>query len=281
MNFLKPNRLNHDSIGIRILGAHSYESQGKKCVSFLIDGVIAVDAGALTSTLSIPDQRKLKAILLSHQHYDHIKDIPVLAISLFNQGRDIKVYCTSDVRNAIVTHLLNGTVYPKFHEIPGRRPTIDFVVIEPCVPQVIEGYRFVAVPVNHPCNTVGFEVSNSNGQSIFYTADTGPGLSACWEQVSPHLIIAETSMPNSCAQFALKTGHLTPNTLARELANFKDMKGYLPPVVVTHTDPTSDDKIREEIADISIASAMTVEVACEGMEIAVQPYVTRVATPVS
>jgi phosphoribosyl 1,2-cyclic phosphodiesterase len=270
------DRIRHDPsdrrpMSIRILGAHSYESGSNKCVSFLIDEVIAVDAGALASALCLPDLQKLKAVLLTHQHYDHVKDIPTLAISLFNQGRNIDVYCTSDVRDSIITHLLNGAVYPKFHELPEYRPTISFRLIEPYVPQVIEGYRVLALPVLHPGNTVGLQVSDRYNHSVFYTADTGPGLSACWERISPQLIIAETTLPNDHEQFALKTGHLTPNHLEGELGHFRRMKGYLPPVIVTHTDPASEDKIREEIAHISFSPPTRIEVAREGMDIAVRP----------
>ena len=37
---------------IRILGAHNIESAKTGCTSFLIDDVLAVDAGALTRNLS-------------------------------------------------------------------------------------------------------------------------------------------------------------------------------------------------------------------------------------
>jgi ribonuclease BN (tRNA processing enzyme) len=267
MNSIRLDRSGSGPMNIRILGASSYESGSHKCVSFLIDDVIAVDAGALASIL--PDLKKLKAILLTHQHYDHVKDIPFLAISLFSQGRSINVYCTSSVRDSIIAHVLNGAVYPRFHELPVQRPTISFTTIEPYSSQNIEGYDVLAVPVNHPGDTVGFQVRNSRSQSVFYTADTGPGLSRCWAHISPQLIISETTMPNSSEEFALRTGHLTPNCLCQELVKFREMKGYLPPVVVTHTDPFSKEKIRREIAEIARTPGMKIDVAYEGMRVAV------------
>ncbi len=256
-------------MNIRILGASSYESGSHKCVSFIIDDVIAVDAGALASIQYLPDLHKLKAILLTHQHYDHVKDIPSVAISLFNQGLSIDVYCTSNVRDSIISHVLNGAVYPMFHELPLERPTINFTTIEPYSSQNIEGYDVLAVPVNHPGDNVGFQVRNSRGQGVFYTSDTGPGLSQCWARISPQLIISETTMPNSREEFALRTGHMTPHCLGQELSRFKTMKGYLPPVVVTHTDPAAEGTIRQEIAGIAAALSMTIDVASEGMRVAV------------
>ena len=63
-------------MNIRILGAHNVESRTTRCISLLIDNTVAIDAGGLTSGLSISAQQRLKALLLTHQHYDHIRDIP-------------------------------------------------------------------------------------------------------------------------------------------------------------------------------------------------------------
>ena len=45
---------------IKLLGTHNTESRDTRLVSLLIDGVLAIDAGALTSSLSFEDQLKLK-----------------------------------------------------------------------------------------------------------------------------------------------------------------------------------------------------------------------------
>jgi len=65
-------------MNIQLLGVHNCESQNTKLTSLLIDDILVVDAGGLTSSLSFEAQRKLKAILLTHQHYDHIKDVPAI-----------------------------------------------------------------------------------------------------------------------------------------------------------------------------------------------------------
>jgi len=68
-------------MNIQVLGAHNCESQNTKCISLLIDDALAIDAGGLTSSLSFETQQKLNAILLTHQHYDHVRDIPMLAMN--------------------------------------------------------------------------------------------------------------------------------------------------------------------------------------------------------
>lgn len=69
---------------IRFLGTHNAESKDTKLVSFVIDDVLAVDAGSLASELTFSEQKKIKSILLSHGHYDHIRGVPSFAFNNHN-----------------------------------------------------------------------------------------------------------------------------------------------------------------------------------------------------
>jgi ribonuclease BN (tRNA processing enzyme) len=254
-------------VDIRILGAHSCESTTTSCVCFLIDETLAIDAGGLTAGLSIQDQQKLGAILITHQHYDHIRDIPGIALNLFRHGASIKIYATAAVCDVIEAHLLNGSVYPEFHRIPQNRPTVCFNAVVPLEPQRVNGHGILAVPVNHSGTTVGYQITGEQGKAIFYTADTGPELSGCWQYVSPQLLIIDVTLPNDCEAFARETGHLTPNLLERELITLKRLKGYLPQVVAVHMDAGLEPKIKEEIAVVAGNLKIPIIVAHEGMRL--------------
>jgi len=253
-------------MNIEILGAHNCESQNTKCVSLLIDDTLAIDAGGLTSSLSFEAQQKLKAILITHQHYDHIRDIPTIAMNFFLQDATLNIYSILPVYDALSTHLLNGKLYPKFLEKPQNNPTIKFTMIEPYKVEQVEGYNVLAVPVNHTGPTVGYQVTSPEGKSVFYTADTGPGLD-CWQHVSPHLLIAEVTVPNRYEDFAQESGHLTPSLLKQELISFRELKGYLPPAVVVHMNPRLEKEIEAEIATIAAALNTRVNLAYEGMQL--------------
>lgn len=252
---------------IRILGAHNCESQTTSCICFLIDGTLAIDAGGLTSNLSISDQQKLTAILLTHQHYDHIRDIPGIALTLSLRGDSIKVYSTANVCATIETHLLNGKVYPEFQKLPVTKPTVSLNIIKPYEPQLVDGHGILAVPVKHFNGTVGYQVSDKQGKAIFYTADTGPGLSDCWQHISPQLLIIDVTLPNVYEEFARETGHLTPNLLKQELIIFQEHKGYLPQVVAVHMDTGFEPKIKGEIAAVAEALHISITMAQEGMQL--------------
>ena len=257
------------TLDISILGAHNCEIKGKKCSSFLINNKLAIDAGSLTSSLSIENQLQIKGVLLTHSHFDHIKDIPLLALNLIRLGSSIDIYCSTAVRDAITTHLLNGYLYPCFQNIPVEKPTIKFNIIEPDKSYRIEGLEIVALPVNHPGNALGYFVKNAEGKSFFYTGDTTSGLNFCWERISPDLILAEMTFPNSRQELASRTRHLTPLLLEQELTRFKEIKGYWPGVVAVHLDPLTENKIREELSELARLINIQIDVAYEGMKITV------------
>ena len=254
---------------IRILGAHNIESSSTGCTSFLIDDVLAVDAGALTSGLSFAEQRRLQAVLLTHHHYDHIRDIPALGMNFYLFEKTIALYATPPVYEALTAHLLNNVLYPNFIERPPEKPAIRFMTLETGKTETIAGYEVLPVPVSHAVPTVGYRITSPDGKQVFITSDTGPGLSACWKQVSPHLLIIELTMLNKYESSALQHGHLTPAFLQAELESFQSIKGYLPRVVVMHVNPLDEKGIKAEVAAVEKALHTKIRFAREGMKISI------------
>ncbi len=252
---------------IKILGAHNCEAKDIKCVSFLIDDILAIDAGSLVSSLPISAQRKLKAILITHYHYDHIRDIPILAMNLLLNGTTINIYSTASVRDTLATHLLNGDVYPKFFERPLGNPVIKFTAVEPLQNLQIEDYDVLPVTVNHAIPAIGYQITSPDSKKIFYTGDTGTGLAECWKHVSPHLLIIELTMPNRYEDSARKTGHLSPSLLKQELISFRELKGYLPKIMAIHMNPYLETEIEAEITQLTKELNASIALAREGMRI--------------
>ena len=252
---------------IQVLGAHNCESQSSKYISLLIDDTLAIDAGGLTSSLSFEAQQKLEAILLTHQHYDHVRDVPAIAMSLYLRGNTINIYSTQPVYDVLASHLLDGKLYPKFLEQRGYEATVKFTIIEPYKLEHISGYSILAVPVNHSVPSVGYQITSPDGKIVFYTGDTGPGLSSCWQHVSPQLLMAEVTAPNKYEEFARQSGHLTPTLLAQELVSFRELKGYLPQVIAVHMSPDLEEEIAGEIAAVAKNLDNPIILGYEGMRI--------------
>jgi len=251
---------------IKILGAHSFESKNTKLSAILIDNTLALDAGGLTSSLSFAEQGKIEYILLTHGHYDHIRDVP--AIALKSSHRTINIYATKSTLDVLSTHLINGVLYPKFTEWPSpESPVLRLHTLEPYQTENIGAYSALAVPVSHAVPAVGYQITNAEGKSMFYSGDTGPGLSACWEKLNPDLLIVETHFSNKSADIAPKPGHLCPSLLGKELASFRQLKGNIPKVVLTHMNPDVENEIRNEAAQLANELGVDIRLAYEGMEI--------------
>jgi len=254
-------------MNIQVLGAHNCESQSSKFTCLLIDNILAIDAGGLTSSLSFQAQQRLKAILLTHYHYDHIRDIPALGMNLLLHYATINIYATQSVYDALTTHLLNDKLYPNFLKHPQHNPTIKFTLIEPYRIKQIEGYSILATEVNHSVPTIGYQVTSPEGKTMFYTGDTGPTLADCWKYVSPQLLIVEVTASNRYEEFAKQSGHLTPNLLKQELITFRQLKGYLPQVVTVHMSPNVEKEIETEIAVVAKELNSSINLAHEGMQL--------------
>lgn len=256
---------------IKLLGAHCAETSSTRLTSLLIDDVLAIDAGGLTGSLTLEAQQRLKAILLTHEHFDHIRDVALLgyqtslamAAGLPNTAK--LVYCTDEVRAALLAHILNNKIFPDFTRLPSpQHPALIFHSLQPHVPQVIEGYEVLPIPVKHPVPAVGYQVT-SRGKSFFFTGDTGPGLAACWEHTSPDLLITELSGINKYTRAATEVGHLTPQSLQQELIEFRQRKGYLPPVVLIHLAPHLQAQIEQEINQVAEELGASISLGYEGM----------------
>jgi len=233
----------------------------------LIDDILVVDAGGLTSSLSFEAQRKLKAILLTHQHYDHIRDTAAIVFNFAMWNSGINIYSILPVYETITTHLLNGEVYPKFLGWPPENPRTKVTVIEPYKIEQIEGYSVLPISVNHSVPAVGYQITSPDGKVFFYTGDTGPDLADCWKRIDPQLLIIEASATNKFEVFYKRRGHLTPSLLKQELVSFRELKGYLPQVVVVHINPGLEKQLKAEIAVVSKDLNHPISVGYEGMQI--------------
>ena len=249
---------------IRFLGTHNAESRTTRLVSFLIDDVLAVDAGSLVSELTFAEQKKIKAILLSHGHYDHIRAVPAFAFN--NSDRTTKVIGTPKTLEILSSHLIDGVVYPKFTSEASflRKAILQLVPAEPFNRQNIEGYEIRAVPVPHNLDGVGFEITSEDRKSLFYTGDTGPGLSSVWGEIAPQLIITDVTWPNSLADAAKDAGHLCSDMLREELIEFRRIKGYLPRVATIHASPQHESEIEREVREVAKLLRTSIDMVHEG-----------------
>jgi phosphoribosyl 1,2-cyclic phosphodiesterase len=256
-------------VEIQILGAHLAEVKGARLTSILIDSSLVIDAGGLTSALSLPEQKNIETILLTHHHFDHTRDLVTLAANAgYYWRRQLVVYAPRYTLDVITGGLLSSKLYTNFLEYPSKeKPTVILEAIEPYGRKNIAGYEVLAVPVKHSAPTVGYQVTSSDGKSLFYTGDTTVGVSDCWQHTSPQLLITEVAGPNKYADWLKKAGHLCAEFLKEELIQFRGLKGYLPRVIIIHIGNPYEQEIKEEVAQVAQELEADISLGYEDMKI--------------
>ena len=250
---------------IRFLGAHNTESRDTRLSSLVIDGRLALDVGGLTSSLTVEEQLKLRAVLITHRHYDHIKDLPLLAMNFYLNEKGIGVYAAPAVAGLLAEKLFSGELYPNFLERPEGVPTLVFQPVVPGSAFSLAGYEVLPVSVSHSEPALGYQLTDADGKSVFYTGDTGPGLAGCWQSISPRLLIIEVTVPDRFRDFAVENKHLAPGLLKEELLAFKKLKGYLPEVAVVHMNPALEAELTAELKEVAVDTGCSITPASEGM----------------
>ena len=237
---------------IRILGCYGAELPGYRFCSFVIDGKLLLDAGAVTSVLRLSEQRRISNILVTHAHLDHIKDIPFLAANLVGERlpQPVNIISIARVIEGIKAHLFNGALWPDFTALPTvKSPVLKFMSIEPRVDIPVQGFTVRAIPVNHTVPAVGYIVRKGRS-AILYTGDTGP-TERIWEEANElrdlKAVLVESSFPNRLRGVARSSGHMTPMILKRELKKLsrKDI-----PILLTHMKPQYLNLLRKEVGNI-------------------------------
>lgn len=238
---------------LRILGCHGGESPKHKTSSFLLDGHLAIDAGAITSMLTLDEQRAVDTVLVSHAHLDHIRDLASLADNRAQLGGPpIRVVGLEATLDVLRRHFFNDLLWPDFTKIKtlSGDPTVVLDGVEAEKPALVAGFEVVPVEVNHTIDTCGFLVRNGSG-AIAYSGDTGP-TDRLWEVLSQAEdlkgLLLEVSFPNEHHALAKASGHHTPETLAADLAKLRNHPAL--PVLMYHIKPVFEAAVEKQLSEL-------------------------------
>lgn len=233
---------------IEVLGCSGGESPGRRLTCLLINDRIALDAGSLTQGLDFERQARIEALVLSHSHLDHTNAIPFFIENVYGLRREaIGLYASKATIYALRRNLFNDASWPDFTRLPNHLlPALQFHEIEAEVPLVLEGVRFTPIAVDHLVPTVGFLIEQGNS-AVLWSSDTGP-TERLWEIANrtPNLkaVMIEVSFDNAMQRIADVSMHLTPRTLAVELAKL----GRDVPILLHHVKPQCAARIESEVA---------------------------------
>lgn len=250
----------------QVLGGHQVESREGRPISFLIDGRIALDAGGLAGSLSLAEQNQIESVLITHYHYDHIRDLPFVGLAALDNDRQIHVYCSQLVKDTLQQHLLNNVVWLDFFAgLNPDAPTFVHHRVEPG--RVFKIGPYDVLPLDnrhHAVPVIGYQFSTPDGRRLAYTGDTGPGIRDLWGLIDPDVLITEVTWPNHLHHLVPKAGHLTPDLLELELVALRELRGELPRILVCHINQAHDAEVAAEIAAVAQRLQAPIELAREG-----------------
>lgn len=234
---------------LHVLGCHGGELPRCKSTCFLIDEVLALDAGALTGTLTLEQLCKVDHVILSHSHFDHVKDLPLVAdLIVGRRDTPMTIWGSRECIRTLRENMFNDSLWPDFTRIPTRKnPVMQLKSFRAGSTFQIDGrYTVQTVAVSHPVESCGFVVSN--GQSALgMSGDTGP-TEKLWRLFNKaknlKAVLLETSFPNKLQQLADLSGHLTPRTLKDELGKL-DHAGAQ--VLLYHLKPAFVSQLKREV----------------------------------
>ena len=235
---------------IRVLGCHGGETPRHRTSSFLVDDTLAIDAGALTSALELPDQHAVQAVLVSHAHMDHIRDLATIADNRCQQGGPtLEIVGLPATLDVLRKHFFNDLLWPDFTKIPaGEGMTVAYREVEAEQTVEVAGKRVTPVHVSHTIETAGFLVEGG-GQTVVYSGDTGP-TERLWEILHerPRIdaMLMEVSFPNDRDALAGVSGHHTPKSLDEEMRKLDRAEDV--PTLLYHIKPYFQREVERELA---------------------------------
>lgn len=230
---------------IRVLGCAGGSAPEQRLSGYLVDGVLAIDAGSLTTALELSEQRAVEAVALTHGHLDHVWSLPLFLANRFGHASPTcHLYASAYTMETIRLHLFNNRIWPDFtHAKVADVPLVDFHDAEPGDEHlVLDRYRMKAIALNHTVPSQAYRLRTDAGSFIVCgdTTTTDEIWAYANRQGDLRGMLIECSFTDDLEELATISGHMTPRLLARDLAKLtKDV-----PVHVMHLKPGYGDALR-------------------------------------
>jgi ribonuclease BN (tRNA processing enzyme) len=242
------------------IDAEGRASPEQRLSCFVVDGRVAIDAGSIAIGLSEAERAAVRDIVVTHPHMDHVATLPIFVDDLFASLEEpVRVHATSEVCELLIRDVFNGTVYPPFQDFyNGRTRVLEFVPFGEGEEFRVAHLTFRAVPVSHIVPTVGLVLSDGESTVAFSsdTSATEEFWRVCNREPRLDALLIEASFPNSLAQLAETSGHLTPAGLGRELRKLahKDID-----ILAMHLKPSFRHQLVEELEALGVPRLSAME----------------------
>ncbi|HEY8560805.1 MAG TPA: 3',5'-cyclic-nucleotide phosphodiesterase [Pyrinomonadaceae bacterium] len=227
---------------------------------FVVDDLIAFDAGSLAMATTDVQKKQIRDVVLSHAHLDHIAGLPLYIDDLFaTVKRPIQIHATAEVIEILERDIFNWSIYPRFSELRNEYGVVlEYRPFEVENEFKVKHLTVKAVNVNHKVPSVGFIVSDERS-GFALTSDTA-AVSRFWDVINEtenlSAVLVECAFPNELSDLACNSHHLTPRVLERELQKLKQNC----PIYVVNIKPMYVEQVSRQIDELAIANLEILEV---------------------
>ena len=243
----------------------TFDAQGvatleQRLTCFVIDDCVAVDAGSIAIALNNEQRSKVRDIIVTHPHMDHVASLPIFIDDLYPSLKEpMRVYATEEVIGLLERDIFNWNLYPRFSDLTNDYgPVMEYIPIPIGESFRVAHLNVVAVPVNHIVPTVGLVVSDGQ-KSVAFSSDTAE-TEEFWkilnEMKDLDALLIEASFPDRLAKLAHVSRHFTPASLGQEL---KKLTHNGMDIMAVHLKPSYRREIIEQLNALNIPKLKAME----------------------
>lgn len=206
-------------------------------------------------------KQKIRDVVLTHAHLDHIAGLPLYIDDLFaTLTEPIRVHATKEVIEVLERDIFNWSVYPRFSELTGESGAVmEYQPFEVEKKFSVKDLSIKAIDVNHKVPTVGLIVSDPKTKFAM-TGDTAE-MDKFWNCVNDesglNAVLIECAFPDELNDLAHISHHLTPKSLQTEIAkcNHRDCS-----IFIINIKPMYREQIVRQIEKLEIPNLEILEV---------------------
>lgn len=227
----------------------------------IIDDSVAIDAGSLAMSTNDLQKQKVRNVVLTHAHLDHVAGLPLFIDDLFATLEEpILIHAAQEVIDALEEHIFNWIIYPRFRELTNKNGEVmRYMPFQKETEVTVAHLKMKAIEVNHKVPSVGFVFSDSRSK-LAMSGDTAE-MNRFWEVINQEenldALFIECAFPDELDNLAQSSHHLTPKILQRELFKFKHENC---PIYIINIKPMYREKIVEELMVLEIRNLQILEI---------------------
>ncbi|MCY4324696.1 MAG: 3',5'-cyclic-nucleotide phosphodiesterase [Betaproteobacteria bacterium] len=237
---------------VEVLGCSGGLCKGHDTTCLRINDSILLDAGTGAGNLAIPEAVKIRDILISHSHLDHVSSICFLSDQdIETRSQPTRIYCLPETSNALTSDLVNGQLWPEIEKVVINGVNmVEFVPVKPFERIVIGDCEFTPLPVEHAVPTVGYCLHGEEADMVFISdMISAPQEVYDWilSRKRVKYFITEAAFPNRLVKIAHISKHMTPEMMIESCRPLVDLPGI--EFYATHIKPIYVKEVVDELAE--------------------------------